>query len=352
MRIAEVRLKDIEYDILIERKIISETGKLIKKIMRGNRALIVTDTNVYPIFGKMLENILKKENIISSVFIFDAGEENKNIETVSKIYSSLANSEIGRNDIIIALGGGIVGDMAGFAAATWMRGIDFVQIPTTLLSCVDSSVGGKTGVNIREGKNLVGAFHSPKLVLIDPEALKTLSEREFGAGMAEVVKHAILFDKDMFEHLEVGYERDDIFRSIDHLLQRNCEIKTYVVEKDYKENYERMLLNFGHTIAHALESASGYGKYLHGEAVSIGMVFALRYGLSLRITKEITVKRAENLLTNLNLPIEIPKDLSIKDALKYDKKRANQKINFVFLEDIEKPKIIEVNIGDIIKALP
>lgn len=352
MKIVEVKFENIEYNILIEKGLLKKAGEYIKHSLACDKALIVSDDNVYFIFGDSLKNILEKENITTSVFTFKAGEESKNIDTICKIYSSLAKNEIGRKDIIIALGGGVTGDMAGFAASTWMRGIDFVQVPTTLLACVDSSVGGKTGVNIKEGKNLVGAFHSPKLVLIDSSLLDSLSEREFKAGMAEVVKHALLFDKDMFESLEKNYSKENIFYSIDELLQRNCEIKTYVVKKDYKENYERMLLNFGHTIAHAIESATNYKKYLHGEAVSIGIVFALRYGLKLRITKEDTVLRAEKLLKNLGLPIEIPKNISLKETLKQDKKRESKNINFIFLNDIENPRISAVSIEDVIKALP
>ena len=182
----------INYDILVEKGIISKTGELVKNILKGTRALIVTDDIVSKLYADTVKESLEKENIITSVCVLENGEANKNIETISNIYSHLAKNELSRKDIIIALGGGVVGDMAGYAAATWMRGIDFVQIPTTLLACVDSSVGGKTGINIKEGKNLVGAFHGPKLVIIDSNTLLSLPKREFNSGMAEVIKHALL----------------------------------------------------------------------------------------------------------------------------------------------------------------
>ena len=294
---------------------------------------------------------MEKENIIVSVCILKNGEANKNIEEISNIYSNLAQNELSRKDMIIALGGGVVGDMTGYAAATWMRGIDFIQIPTTLLACVDSSVGGKTGINIREGKNLVGAFHSPKLVIIDSETLISLPEREFKAGMSEIVKHALLFDEKLLEVIENYYNNKSYNKKldIDFVLQRNCKLKSHIVQIDYKEEKERMFLNFGHTIGHSLENAAGYGVLLHGEAVAIGMIFAIEYGIKLGITKnKYILERAKNILLNIGLPINIPENINLKEAIKLDKKRNNEKINFVFLEDIGKPVVEKVDIDSII----
>lgn len=338
----------INYDILVEKGLINDTGKLVKEVLRGKRALIVTDNVVDKFYTETVKKSLEKENIITSVCVLENGETNKNIESIYNIYSALAKNELSRKDIIIALGGGVIGDMAGYAAATWMRGIDFVQIPTTLLACVDSSVGGKTGINIKEGKNLVGAFHSPRLVIMDSDVLNTLPKREFNAGMAEVIKHAFLFDKKLLEYLENNNNNFDM----DFILKRNCELKGHIVEIDYKEKKERMFLNFGHTIGHSVENAAGYGVLLHGEAVAIGVIFAIEYGIKKGITKDKSLlERAKNIFAKFSLPTEIPSNINLKDAIKLDKKRSNDEINFVFLEDIEKPLINKVSINDIVNLL-
>lgn len=337
----------INYDILVKKGLINDTGKLVKEVLRGKRALIVTDEIVDKFYTETVKKSLEKENIITSVCVLENGETNKNIESIYNIYSALAKNELSRKDIIIALGGGVIGDMAGYAAATWMRGIDFVQIPTTLLACVDSSVGGKTGINIKEGKNLVGAFHSPRLVIMDSDVLNTLPNREFNAGMAEVIKHAFLFDKKLLEYLENNNNFD-----MDFILKRNCELKGHIVEIDYKEKKERMFLNFGHTIGHSVENAAGYGVLLHGEAVAIGVIFAIEYGIKKNITKDKSLlERAKNIFAKFSLPTEIPSNINLKDAIKLDKKRSNDEINFVFLEDIEKPLINKVSIDDIVNLL-
>lgn len=338
----------INYDILVKKGLINDTGKLVKEVLRGKRALIVTDNVVDKFYTETVKKSLEKENIITSVCVLENGETNKNIESIYNIYSALAKNELSRKDIIIALGGGVIGDMAGYAAATWMRGIDFVQIPTTLLACVDSSVGGKTGINIKEGKNLVGAFHSPRLVIMDSDVLNTLPKREFNAGMAEVIKHAFLFDKKLLKYLENNNNNFDM----DFILKRNCELKGHIVEIDYKEKKERMFLNFGHTIGHSVENAAGYGVLLHGEAVAIGVIFAIEYGIKKNITKDKSLlERAKNIFAKFSLPTEIPSNINLKDAIKLDKKRSNDEINFVFLEDIEKPLINKVSINDIVNLL-
>lgn len=338
----------INYDILVKKGLINDTGKLVKEVLRGKRALIVTDNVVDKFYTETVKKSLEKENIITSVCVLENGETNKNIESIYNIYSALAKNELSRKDIIIALGGGVIGDMAGYAAATWMRGIDFVQIPTTLLACVDSSVGGKTGINIKEGKNLVGAFHSPRLVIMDSDVLNTLPKREFNAGMAEVIKHAFLFDKKLLEYLENNNNNFDM----DFILKRNCELKGHIVEIDYKEKKERMFLNFGHSIGHSVENAAGYGVLLHGEAVAIGVIFAIEYGIKKNITKDKSLlERAKNIFAKFSLPTEIPSNINLKDAIKLDKKRSNDEINFVFLEDIEKPLINKVSINDIVNLL-
>ncbi len=352
MKSITVNLKEREYDILVEAGLLKNMGVLIKKYTSAIRCLIITDSHVLELYAQKLKIVLEDESIVASIFSIPAGESSKNITNIMDIYKALAENEIGRGDIIVALGGGVIGDMAGFAASTWMRGIRFVQIPTSLLACVDSSVGGKTGINTDFGKNLVGTFSQPSLVLIDSDMLQSLPDREFFSGMGEVVKHGLLFDKDMFEYLENNYSRSDIEQNIDETLANNCKLKAHIVEIDEKEKYERMFLNFGHTIAHCVEKSSGYGVYLHGEAVAIGIIFALEYGIKLGITKDKSIlDRTRVMLANLNLPTDIPKGLDLIKSMKQDKKRAGKKINFVFIEDIGVPKIVEIALDDVFNYL-
>ncbi len=349
MKNVRVNLKDREYDILVQGGILKDMGALVKKYTGASKCLMVTDSSVYGLYAEKLRDVVQTEGIAASICTIPAGEDNKNINNIMDIYKALAENEVGRGDIILALGGGVIGDMSGYAASTWMRGIRFVQIPTTLLACVDSSVGGKTGINTDFGKNLVGTFSQPSLVLIDSEMLGSLQSREFFSGMAEVVKHALLFDRDMFDYLESNYSREAIEKNIDEMLANNCKLKAHIVEIDEKEKCERMFLNLGHTIAHCVEKSSGYGTYLHGEAVAIGIIFALEYGIKLGITKDKSIlERTKSLLTNLNLPIDIPEGLDLMESMKQDKKRAGAKINFVFVESIGVPKIVEVALEDIL----
>ena len=344
-----LNIKNFSYDILIDFNLIDNIGSIIKEYFESKRVFVITDSNVVRFHGEKIKNILDASNIKFSTYVLPAGEASKNIDTVNDIYNSLANSEITRHDIIIAFGGGVVGDIAGFVASTWMRGVRFIQVPTTVLACVDSSVGGKTGINISAGKNLVGSFYHPSLVLIDANMLKTLPDREFFSGVAEIVKHSLLFDSDMFKYLEENNKRLDIEKNICELLEKNCILKGRVVQRDFKELHERMMLNFGHTVGHSVEKHLGYGHFLHGEAVSIGIMFALKLGVKLGITKnESLIERVSSLLKLLNLPTDLPIGIDVLSAIKLDKKRMSNSINFIFIEDIEKPLIKEIDIEKII----
>lgn len=349
MKKISLNIENFSYDILIDYNLIDNIGVIIKKYFDITRVFVITDSNVESFHGAKIKNVLQSSNIEFSTYILPAGEESKSIDTVNAIYNSLANSEVTRHDIIIAFGGGVVGDIAGFVASTWMRGVRFIQVPTTVLASVDSSVGGKTGINISAGKNLVGSFYHPSLVLIDASMLETLPDREFFSGVAEIVKHSLLFDSDMFEYLEKNNKRLDIEKKICELLEKNCILKGRVVERDFKETHERMMLNFGHTVGHSVEKYKGYGHFLHGEAVSIGIMFALKLGVKLGITKDIfLVERVGSLLKSFNLPTDLPEGIDVLAAIKLDKKRKTDKINFVFIENIEKPFIKEIDIEDII----
>jgi 3-dehydroquinate synthase len=268
------------------------------------------------------------------------GEKAKSLKCVQHCYDQLAAHRIERKSFIVALGGGVVGDLAGFVAATYLRGISFVQIPTTLLAQVDSSVGGKTGVNLRAGKNLVGAFYQPRLVLCDLSTLKTLPDCEFRAGLAEVIKYGIIYDANLFAQIERGLpkilKRDE--KVLSQIVARCCEIKAEVVGKDEMDNGLRSILNFGHTIGHAIENSSGYGKFLHGEAIAIGQVAAAKLSQRILGLPERDVERIENLFQRTGLPTRIKLNslqrVKLFAAMKLDKKVSGGEIKFVLAKKI------------------
>ena len=269
------------------------------------------------------------------------GEEHKNLKSLSTIYDQLISARFDRHSCLMALGGGVIGDLAGFAAATFLRGIPFVQVPTTLLAQVDSSVGGKTGVNHQEGKNLIGAFYQPRLVLIDVKVLHTLPRRELLAGLAEVIKYGIIEDPRFFELLEKKLERI-LALDTELLLEAiatSCTIKSKVVEKDEREEDYRSVLNFGHTIGHALESLTGYEKYLHGEAIAIGMAQAASISVHQGICDNESLQRIHRLITKTGLPTELPSNIQPKELaekMELDKKSEGGKVKFVLCAGIGK----------------
>jgi len=304
----------------------------LSKIHFDTKVIVVTNPKVSGFHLKyLLENISANELYIVTV---PDGEEFKNFSTVENILENLFNHRLDRKSLLIAFGGGVIGDMTGFTASIYQRGIDFIQIPTTLLSQVDASVGGKTGINNKYGKNLVGAFYQPKKVLIDSHFLSTLGEREYSAGIAEIVKMAVTFDKDFFEYLE----NNDLKKTevIEYAIKRSVEIKADVVARDEKENGIRAALNYGHTFAHVIEKESGYGTFLHGEAVSIGMVMANELSVKLGLMSDNEALKIEKLLDTYNLPINYDvKSVNIfYDAFFLDKKSSNGKISFILAKGI------------------
>ena len=244
------------YDILVGRGLLDQVGELSRQVNRSGRVMIVTDSHVGPLYAERVRRSYEEAGYEADVFTFAAGEENKRLAVIAELYARLANSRFGRGDLLAALGGGVAGDMTGFAAATWLRGVDFVQIPTSLLAQVDSSVGGKTGVDIPEGKNLVGAFWQPARVIADPAVLETLPGEMFADGLAEVVKSACIRDEGLFIDLENGRESDP--EGLEEIIVRSIGIKRDVVERDENESGERKLLNFGHTMGHAWETFYHY----------------------------------------------------------------------------------------------
>ena len=344
------------YDIMIGENFFEEFPKYIGEVYSGKKLFVITDSNVHEIYEEKYKEMFKGFNY--SIFVLQAGEKHKHIGIMPSIYSAMVNEGLTRKDMVVAFGGGVVGDIAGFAAASFLRGISFIQIPTTIVSQVDSSVGGKVGVDLPEGKNLVGAFHQPKLVLIDNYFLNTLTDRYFYDGFGEIVKYGCIYDKKFFDRLveiveKVGVSQDDenyikklrehLMKYVNELVYRSCEIKKEVVEKDEKESNLRMILNFGHTIGHAIEQFTNYEKYSHGEAISAGMVDITKIGEKKGFTKKDEFLKIEKLLRALNLPTEIeyPKD-KISEIMKRDKKSTSDGINFVILKEIGEVEIMKI----------
>jgi 3-dehydroquinate synthase len=330
-RTVSVELGDRSYPIFIGSGLLGGGFDLAGHV-RGSDCLVVTNETVAPLFLQGLIDLLGNK-AVDSVRLPD-GEEFKTVETVGRILDRLADNSANRDTTLIALGGGVVGDITGFAAACYMRGVDFIQVPTTLLAQVDSSVGGKTGVNHPRGKNLIGAFHQPKVVMIDTDTLKRLPDRELKAGLAEVIKHGAIIDAEFFAWLEDNIEaliaRDP--EALAHAIQRSCEIKAAVVTEDEREAGRRAILNFGHTFGHAIERCQGYGEWLHGEAVAAGMVMAAK----LSDIDPIEFKRLHGLLGRAGLPVTAP-SIAAADllaAMGMDKKVHGKQLRFVLLESL------------------
>ena len=325
------------YDILIRRNIFDSCGDIIASYFSSGKAAVVTDETVFELYGKSLIDVLKKRKFNVKTFKIKPGEQSKNIDNLTLLYDFLNNFGMTRNDFILAFGGGVVGDLAGFAAASFLRGMPLVQMPTTLLAQVDSSVGGKTAINFGGQKNLVGAFYNPSLVICDPDFLKTLRFSTFCDGMAEVIKYAAAFSKPLFEKIQ-SLKIDDILEDI--ILQ--CIIlKKNIVEIDENDFRERMKLNFGHTIAHAIEKYNKYENITHGQAVSIGMVYILRQGEKFGLTKKGETQKLINTLRKFRLPIDIniPLREIFMNSLS-DKKRRGNKMTVVILPEIGKSRLL------------
>lgn len=336
MRELTIKLPDKSYPILIKKGLFERAGEFIQKLFADCKVFIVTDSNVASVYGDKLVKQLDKAGVVSYLYVFPAGESSKCHNELLKIYEALGKAGITRKDTVVALGGGVTGDLTGFAASTWLRGTGFLQIPTTLLAMIDSSIGGKVAVDLPAGKNLVGSFYHPKAVLIDPLLLNTLPDRVFADGMAEVVKHGCIRDEGLFSELEQMKSRSQIMSLIDNIILRNCDIKRQIVEQDERESGLRMILNFGHTFGHVVEKAFQYKKYTHGEAVAVGMVFAAELSFKLGLCNEKTVERLKSLLQQFQLPIHWPViDPEIaREAILVDKKAGTDHMNLVLIRDI------------------
>ena len=320
------------YQILIGRGCLDRAGEEAARIFPGgSKAVVVTDSNVGPLYAERVVSSLNSCGFRASAFSFPAGEENKNLPTVAKLYAAFAERELTRGDFAVALGGGVTGDLAGFAAATYLRGIRFLQIPTSLLAQIDSSVGGKTGADLPQGKNLIGAFHQPSLVLIDPDTLFTLPDRFFSDGLGEAVKYGCILDRGLFARIAEG----DVKKNIEPMIARCVNLKRELVERDECDNGDRMLLNFGHTFGHALEKLHGYKGLTHGEAVGIGMVMMSRCGEAAGLTEPGTAERIACVLQKYGLPVSDGAGIrDVARAAHMDKKSIGGEIRLVLLRKI------------------
>lgn len=328
-----VNLDENSYPIFIENGIIKKSGEHISQIFSGQKIMIVSDDNVFPLYGQQVMDSLKDYECHS--LVLPHGEPTKNFQSLPKIYTAMLDAKLTRSDLVIALGGGVIGDLAGFAAASYLRGIKLVQIPTSLLAQVDSSVGGKVAVDLPQGKNLVGAFYQPKMVLIDPDVLNTLPEHFIKDGMGEVIKYGCIKDGSLFDRLCAHSSFEDLKPELPEIIARCVDIKRIVVEADQFDTGERMLLNFGHTLAHTIEQYYNYERESHGEAVGIGMY-------------QITLMAEEKGLTGSGCADQIKKALDIyglpsscglpvtdlTKAITLDKKNLNGKLNVVLLKEL------------------
>jgi 3-dehydroquinate synthase len=334
--VCTVELGQRTYPIYIEREVLSRLGSLCREAGLAGRALLVSDHTVAGHYGAAAAAALQAAGYAVATVTVPPGETSKSHEQLLAVYDAALAGGLDRAAFIVALGGGVVGDLAGYAAATYLRGVAYVQAPTSLLAMVDSSVGGKTGVNLPQGKNLIGSFHQPALVLADTATLQTLSTREFCSGLAEVVKYGVIADPEILDRLEgttpEALQQDD--RGLAGLIRRSCEIKADVVRQDEREGGLRAVLNFGHTLGHAIEQVGGYGACLHGEAIAIGMVFAARLSERLKDFPADETERLIRVLRGLQLPVDRP-DLpwsALMAAMQRDKKKKAGTVGFVLAE--------------------
>jgi 3-dehydroquinate synthase len=333
-KILNVELADKSYPIYIGSNLLSSKS-LLSDHIQGKQVMIVTNSTIAPLYLEKLKDALSDFNV-ESVVLPD-GEEFKTLETLNKVFDALLKAKFDRSSTLVALGGGVVGDITGYAAASYQRGVNFIQVPTSLLSQVDSSVGGKTGVNHELGKNMIGAFYQPKAVIIDVDTLDTLSDQEYSAGMAEVIKYGLLGNADFFYMLETNIEAI-MARNKDLIIEiifNSCKDKASIVALDEFERGKRALLNLGHTFGHGIENAFGYGNYLHGEAVSIGMVMATKLSMDEGYLSNEDAIRVESILSKADLPISIKKSIgseTLIEAMSLDKKSIDGKIRLVLLK--------------------
>lgn len=351
-----VELGERSYDIVIGSEIIGGVGEALKGFALSPRIALVSNPTIMELYGGLAENSLRNSGFDPIVITIPDGEEYKNLLWMEQIWSELLKCRLDRNSAVLALGGGVIGDMAGFAASVYMRGIRYVQLPTTLLAQVDSSVGGKTGVNHILGKNMIGAFWQPSLVWVDVNTLSSLPKNEFLAGLAEVIKYGVIWDEEFFNYLD---KNKDAILSLEagalaHIIARSCRIKADVVSRDEREAGLRAILNYGHTIGHAIETTTGYTHYLHGEAVAIGMKVEADLAVQIGLMSEEEAVRVKRIIESYGLPTDLPKSVGseeILEAMELDKKALAGQLRFTLPEKVGRAKVNEPVGKDALMAL-
>ncbi len=353
MRKIHVDLGPKSYDIEIEAGLLSRVGaKVTSLVPKARMAAIISDTHVAPLYAKKLESSLQAAGLKVITIVIEAGEQSKNMSVLSHVLEQLAEGGMTRSDVVVTLGGGVVGDLGGFAAASFMRGVAFVQVPTSLLAQIDSSVGGKVAVDLAAGKNLAGAFYQPKGVFIDTDLLSTLSARFLHDGLAEAIKYGCIKDEKLFEQI-AGYNSDEeLLADIGSVVEQCCAIKARIVEEDELDLGLRALLNFGHTLGHAVEQHYGYSGFTHGEGVAIGMVQLTQRTEKLGITAAGTAERIAAVCKKYNLPIDAGVAKSeLIDTMAHDKKKNGQSITLIVLDKIGEGTLKKIDWADVTKYL-
>jgi 3-dehydroquinate synthase len=336
----------VEYPIIIQQGSLDRVGEIAAQTCRGRTAAVITDENVGRFYLEPVRRSLQSAGFKVFERAVPAGEQSKTVQVLLSLYEHFHDAELSRTDPVIALGGGVVGDLAGFAAATYLRGVPLIQVPTTLLAQVDSSIGGKTGVDLPFGKNLVGSFYQPKVVIMDPGVLRTLPRSQMAEGMSEVIKYGLIRDLALLEQIEKkSYD-------LEWILERCVRIKTGIVSLDEKDTGERMLLNFGHTIGHAIEQATGFTAYTHGDAVAVGMVAASEIGEKLNLTSPGTSQRIRSILKDYQLPVSADVSAArLMQAIRSDKKRLAGRLYFVLLRQPGEGFLCPMEIDDLERVL-
>lgn len=348
MRTITVELGEKTYNIEIAAGLLDQIGAKARVLSQAVKAAIISDSNVDPLYGERLERSLAASEFEVTRIVFAAGEQSKNLTVLGQVYDELARAGLTRSDLILTLGGGVPGDLGGFAAATFLRGIDFIQVPTSLLAQIDSSVGGKVAIDLPSGKNLAGSFYQPKAVFIDPDLLKTLPLRFLHDGLAEAIKYGCIRDAGLFAQIAAVKSDQELLEQADSIIETCCNIKARIVEKDEFDTGERMLLNFGHTIGHAIEKCCGLTTYTHGEGVGIGMVQMTRQTEKLGLTAAGTAEELSRVLKKFALPVTAVFDAQeILQAMALDKKKSGKKINLVIIEKIGVGRLHKIDWQDI-----
>lgn len=349
MKTLNLKLKDNSYNIYFEKNIIHKIPQYLKDNHSNKKIAIITDNNLEKLYGRELYNSIKELGFETEIISIKPGEESKSFDTLQEVFRALSLFKLGRQDLIMTLGGGVTGDLGGFTASTYLRGVDYIQVPTSLLAQVDSSIGGKVAVDLPWGKNLVGSFYHPKAVFIDMELLKTLSQRFLHDGLAEVIKYGFIRDESIVKELLNFKNEEELLNNIEDIIYKCCKIKKEIVENDEKDFGERMLLNFGHTLGHAVERYFEYKKYTHGEAVAIGMAHITRKSEANSMTESGTSKLLEDVLVKYKLPYEMPKmdRRSVLNTILLDKKSSGDTINLIILNRTGQGFIKKIPISDI-----